>query len=136
MRDGRGAEGVLLRISKCRFDNDWDRPGRALGTILASVIPVGVSPEVRKSVISKSYQLANSSYLSPKIVTQRSGELIGVACALLSFRLHGVTPIHQMDVVGGKFLYVRSADDWYSVIADLPTGGKLLLGPAPVFAVS
>ncbi|EER03305.1 hypothetical protein Pmar_PMAR000542 [Perkinsus marinus ATCC 50983] len=212
-------EGVLLRISKCQFDNDWDRPGRALGTILASAIPVGVSPEVRKSVISKSYQLANSSYLSPKIVTQRSGELIGVACALLSFRLHGVTPVHQMDVVGGMystwyepflaepcraeeveevarevvlafrlnektaeitaanvatppsssfveqrsvpqianssplwlmkmvsellfwptfawnyFLYVRSADDWYSDIADLPTGGKLLLGPAPVFA--
>ncbi|KAF4744061.1 Phosphatidylglycerophosphatase and protein-tyrosine phosphatase 1, partial [Perkinsus olseni] len=31
-------------------------------------------------------------------------------------------------------LYIRSNDDWYSTIAELPTGGKLLLGPAPVFA--
>ncbi|KAF4750183.1 Phosphatidylglycerophosphatase and protein-tyrosine phosphatase 1, partial [Perkinsus olseni] len=33
-----------------------------------------------------------------------------------------------------QLLYIRSNDDWYSTIAELPTGGKLLLGPAPVFA--
>ncbi|KAF4688520.1 Phosphatidylglycerophosphatase and protein-tyrosine phosphatase 1 [Perkinsus olseni] len=96
-------EGVLLRISKCEFDRDLDLPGRTLKVILTSVLPPGISPEVRSSLVAKCYQLVNSAYLSPKIVTERSGELVAVACTLLSLRLHGVLPVQQSDVVGGMY---------------------------------
>ncbi|KAF4703482.1 Phosphatidylglycerophosphatase and protein-tyrosine phosphatase 1 [Perkinsus olseni] len=103
-------EGVLLRISKCEFDRDLDLPGRTLKVILTScpetenqVLSPGISSEVRSSLVAKCYQLVNSAYLSPKIVTERSGELVAVACTLLSLRLHGVLPVQQSDVVGGMY---------------------------------
>ncbi|KAF4750184.1 Phosphatidylglycerophosphatase and protein-tyrosine phosphatase 1, partial [Perkinsus olseni] len=66
------------------------------------VLPPGISPEVRSSLVAKCYQLVNSAYLSPKIVTERR-ELVAVACTLLSLRLHGVLPVQQSDVVGGVY---------------------------------
>mmetsp|Transcript_6918 Transcript_6918/g.7856 ORF Transcript_6918/g.7856 Transcript_6918/m.7856 type:complete len:243 (+) Transcript_6918:22-750(+) len=96
-------EGVLLRISKCQFDRDLDLPGRTLRIVLGAVLPSSLSNDVRTPLITKAYQLIDSSYLSPKIVTERSGELVAVACTMLSLRLFGVVPVRQNDIIGGSY---------------------------------